>query len=62
MAEASKKRNVLSLQEKQIILESYDKLPKMSQRIAAVLLKISQPLVFKILKNRSGIEISALTN
>jgi hypothetical protein len=50
MAEASKKRKVLSLQEKQIILEWYDKLPKMSQRIAAVLLKISQPLLCKILK------------
>jgi hypothetical protein len=62
MAEAIKKRKILSIQEKQIILESYDKLPKISQRIAAVLLKISQPLLCKILKNISGIEISALTN
>jgi hypothetical protein len=35
MAEAS---------EKQRILEGYDKLPKMSQRSAAVRLKFSQPL------------------
>jgi hypothetical protein len=52
----------LSLQEKQRILECYDKLPKMSQRSAAVRLKISQPLLCKILKNRSDIETSALTN
>jgi hypothetical protein len=62
MAEASKKRKDLSLQGKRIILEYYDKLPKMSQRSAAVLLKISQPLLCKILKNRSDIETSALTN
>ena len=35
MAEASKKRKDLSLQEKQRILECYDKLPKMSQHSAA---------------------------
>jgi hypothetical protein len=34
----------------------------MSQRSAAVRLKISQPLLCKILKNRSDIEISARTN
>jgi DNA-directed RNA polymerase subunit H (RpoH/RPB5) len=34
MAEAIKKHKVLSLQEKQRILECYDKLPKMSQRSA----------------------------
>jgi hypothetical protein len=34
----------------------------MSQRSAAVRLKISQPLLCKILKNRSDIETSALTN
>jgi hypothetical protein len=62
IAEASKKRKDLSLQEKQTILESYDKLPKMSQRSVAVFLKISQPLLCKILKNRSDIETSALTN
>jgi DNA-binding MarR family transcriptional regulator len=50
MAEASKKCKDLSIQEKQIILECYDKLPKKSQRIAAALLKISQPLLNKILK------------
>jgi hypothetical protein len=52
MAEASKKCKDLSLQEKQIILECYDKLPKMSQRSVAVFLRISQPLLCKILKNR----------
>jgi hypothetical protein len=62
LAEASKKRKDLSLQKKQIILECYDKLPKMSQHIAAVLLKISQPLLCKILKNRSDIETSAPAN
>jgi hypothetical protein len=34
----------------------------MSQRSAAVRLKISQPLLCKILKNKSDIETSALTN
>jgi len=62
MAEASKKRKDLSLQEKQRILECNDKLSRMSQRSAAVHLKISQPLLCKILKNRSDIETSALTN
>jgi flagellar motor switch protein FliG len=37
-------------------------LSKISQRIAAVLLKISQPILCKILKNRSDIDTSALTN
>jgi hypothetical protein len=62
MTQANKKRKDFSLQEKQIILECYDKLPKMSQSSAAVLLKILQPLLCKILKNRSDIETSALTN
>jgi hypothetical protein len=44
MAEASKKRKDLSLQEKQRILECYKKLPKMIQRSAAVHLKTLQPL------------------
>jgi hypothetical protein len=55
MAEASKKRKDLSLQEKQIILECYNKLLKVSQRSAVVILKISQPLLCKILKNKSDI-------
>jgi len=62
MAEASKKHKDLSLQEKQRILECYEKLPKMSQCSVAVHLKISQPLLCKILKNRSDIETSAITN
>jgi hypothetical protein len=45
MAEVSKKCKDLSLQEKQIILECYGKLPKTSQRSADVLLKISQPVM-----------------
>jgi hypothetical protein len=49
MAEEKKKRIDLSLQEKRKILERYDQLPKMSQRNAAVYLKISQPLLCKIL-------------
>jgi hypothetical protein len=60
MAEASKKRKDSSLQEKQIILECYDKLPTMIQRSAAVRLKILQPLLCKILKNRSDNETLAL--
>jgi hypothetical protein len=62
IAEASKKRKDLSLQEKQIILECYDKLPKINQRSAAALLKISQPLLCKKFKNISDIQTSALTN
>jgi hypothetical protein len=62
MAEASKQHKDLSLQEKQRILEWYEKLPRMSQCSVAVHLKISQPLLYKILKNRSDIETSALTN
>jgi hypothetical protein len=61
MAEASRKCKDMSLQEKKIILECYDKLPKISQRSEAVFSKISQPLLC-ILKNRSDIETSALTN
>jgi hypothetical protein len=52
MAEASKKCKDLSLQEKQRILECYNNLPKMSQHSVAVCIKISQPLLCKILKNR----------
>jgi hypothetical protein len=52
MAEASKKLKEMSFQEKQRILECYDKLPKMSQCSAAVHLKISQPLLCKILKKQ----------
>jgi hypothetical protein len=52
MADESKNDKILSFQEKQIILECYDKLPKVSQRSAVVLLKISQPLLCKILKKR----------
>jgi hypothetical protein len=37
-------------------------LPEMSQRSAAVLFKISQPLLCKMLKNRSDIETAAFTN
>jgi hypothetical protein len=62
MAEASMKCKDLSFQEKQIILECYNKLLKASQRNAVVILKISQPLLCKILKNRSDNETSALTN
>lgn len=62
MADKSKKRTDLSLQEKKNILECYDKLPKMSQRNAAVHLKVSQPLLCKILKNRASIETAQMSN
>jgi len=45
-----------------MILENYDQLPKMSQRNAAMVLKISQPLLCKILKNRLDIESEAMQN
>ena len=60
MAAASKKRKDLTLQEKQRILECYNKLPKMSQCSAAVHLKISHPLLCKIFKNRPDIETTTL--
>ena len=60
MAEASKKRKDLSLQEKQRILECYKKLPKMSQRSAVVHLKISQPLLCKILKTDQTLKLQHL--
>ncbi|XP_071043153.1 tigger transposable element-derived protein 3-like [Parasteatoda tepidariorum] len=40
----------LTVKEKVDILNRYDKLPKMSQRNAAVQLKVSQPLLCKIMK------------
>lgn len=49
-----KKRRDLSLSEKINILEQYDKLPKLSQRNAAAQLKISQPILCKILKKTCG--------
>lgn len=54
-----KKRRDLSLKEKINILKEFDKLPKLSQRNAATLLKISQPVLCKILKNRVEIEDAA---
>lgn len=56
------RRKDLTLQEKVMILENYDQLPKMSQRNAAMVLKISQPLLCKILKNRLDIESEAMQN
>lgn len=56
------KRRDLSLKSKINLLECYDKLPKMSQRNAAVQLKISQPLLCKLLKNRVEIENAAKSN
>lgn len=57
-----KKRKDLSLKEKCAVLEKYDMLPKMSQRNAAAQLKISQPLLCKILKNRNVIMEAASQN
>lgn len=57
-----KKRNDLSLKEKVEILQMYDKLPKMSQRNAAAQLKVSQPLLCKLLKNREDIEKKCSSN
>lgn len=55
MASVENKRKDLNLKEKLSIIERYDKLPKMSQRSAAVQLQISQPLLCKLLKNRDSI-------
>jgi hypothetical protein len=62
MTEKKKVRKDLTLKEKLALLESYDKLPKMGQRNAAVQLKISQPLLCKILKNRGEILKGASQN
>ena len=60
MAEASKKRKDFFLQEKQRILDCYIQLPKMSQRSVAVHLKISQPLLCKILKTDQTLKLQHL--
>jgi hypothetical protein len=52
MVDASEKRKDFSLQEKRRILECYDKLPKIIQRIAAGILNILQSPLFKILKKQ----------
>jgi hypothetical protein len=62
MAEVQKKRNDLTIKEKLDILERYDKLPKMSQRKAAVQLKISQPLLCTLLKKRDAIQRTVKQN
>jgi hypothetical protein len=46
-----RKRNDLTIYDKLSILQSYDNLPKMGQREAAIKLKISQLLLCKLLKN-----------
>lgn len=62
MEEVNKKRRDLSNEEKLKILEKFKKLPNMSQRNAATQLGISQPLLCKLLKNRTAIETSARSN
>jgi hypothetical protein len=52
MTEKQKKRKDLTIKEKVQIFEKYDKFPKMGQRNASSQLKISQPLLCKILKSR----------
>lgn len=52
----SGKRSDLSVGEKRDILKRYDVLPKCSQRKAASILGVSQPLLCKMLKNRNNIE------
>jgi predicted XRE-type DNA-binding protein len=49
------KRKDLTIHDKVQILENFDKLPKMGQRSASQALKISQPLLCKILKERDQI-------
>jgi hypothetical protein len=58
MAEACKKRNDLSLQGKQIILECYDKLPKMFHRIK----HFTTTFMKDLKQNISDVETLVLTN
>ncbi|XP_025418559.1 tigger transposable element-derived protein 4-like [Sipha flava] len=51
----STKRNDLTIKEKKDILVRFDKLDKCSQREATLALKIPQPTLNKILKNRKEI-------
>ena len=62
MAGVEIKRKDLSTEEKLSIIESYDKLPKMSQQCVPVVLKISQPLLCKLLKYRDSILKAAKEN
>lgn len=57
-----RKINDLTIYDKLSILQSYDNLPKMGQREAAIKLQISQPLLCKLLKKRVEIENSATLN
>jgi hypothetical protein len=59
---SSSKRRDLSLTEKMNLLKMYDNLPKMSQRDAATALKISQPLLCKLLQKRHEIEGARIDN
>jgi hypothetical protein len=51
MSEVQKKRNDLTVKEKVSILELYVKLPKMSERNAAVQLKICSPVCLQFKKS-----------
>jgi uncharacterized protein YaaW (UPF0174 family) len=53
----STKRKDLTIKEKKDLLVRYDKLNKCSQREAALPLKIPQPTLNKILKNRKKIVV-----
>lgn len=56
------KRRDLTVAEKLKILREYDELPKVSQRSAAIQLKVSQPLLCKLLKSRNEIECISASN
>ena len=58
----TRKRNDLTLKQKIEILNCHDRLQKMSQRNAAALWNISQPLLSKILKNRDELTKKAKQN
>ena len=59
---ATKRRPDLSVLDKLTILNDYDALPSMSQRGAAEQLKISQPVLNKILKNRTNLESASISD
>ena len=56
------RQNDLTLKEKQELLKKFDQLPRMSQRNAAVQLRVPQPTLNKLLKNRSQIEYASSMN
>ena len=60
MQKMASKRKSMSLSEKKALLETFDNLPKMSQREAAIKLNCPQSLLCRILKNRGNLQEKVL--